>query len=74
MAADEPPRPFPFVAAELKRAAEHAGCSVRSLQVAIEACDLTAHYLGTKPLIRAVDLDAWIESLPTVRPSERLAG
>ena len=62
-------RTFPFVAADLKRAAEAAGCSIRSLQLAIEAGDLTAHYLGSKPLIRAVDLDEWVESLPTERRS-----
>lgn len=27
--------------------------------------DLVAHYVGRKPVFRAVDLDEWIQSLPT---------
>lgn len=50
-------------------AAEATGCSRSSIDNAIAAGDLTAHYLGTKPLIRAVDLDDWIRSLPEEKPA-----
>lgn len=37
----------------------------------IAACDsgdLACHWNGSKRVIRAVDLDEWIQSLPTERP------
>lgn len=59
------------VAYDLRGAAEAAGCGITSIKEAIEAGDLVAHYRGTKPLIRAVDLDEWVASLPTERPGRR---
>lgn len=59
---------YDFVAAEKKVAAAKVGLSPTVLERAQEAGDLVAHYLGRKPVYRAVDLDAWIESLPTEKP------
>ena len=61
------------VSYDLRGAAEAAGCGITSIKEAVESGDLTAHYRGTKPLIRAVDLDEWVASLPTSRPSRRIA-
>lgn len=61
---------YPFVSAEYSRAAEFAGCSVATIKDAVSKGDLVVHYVGpknTKPVIRALDLDAWIESQPTER-------
>lgn len=48
-------------------AAEASGVSERTIRGAIKAGELTTHWLGSKPLIRAVDLDEWVQSLPTER-------
>lgn len=64
---------YDFVAAEIKVAAEKVGLSVPVLREAQDAGDLIAHYWGRKPVYRAVDLDAWVESLPTEKPSLRSA-
>lgn len=48
-------------------AVEASGVSESSIRAAIKDGELTAHYLGTKPLIRAVDLDEWVQSLPTTK-------
>lgn len=64
---------YDFVAAEKKIAAEKVGLSVKTLEEAQHAGELIAHYWGTKPVYRAVDLDAWIESLPTEKPNLRSA-
>lgn len=37
------------------------------IREAIRLGDLIAHYVGTKAIIRAADLDDWIETLPTER-------
>lgn len=55
------------VSYDLDGAAAAAGCSRSAIQNAIRKGDLTARYLGTKPLIRRADLDEWVESLPTER-------
>lgn len=56
---------YDFVAAEKQVAAEKVGLSPKTLEQAQAAGDLIAHYIGRKPVYRAADLDAWIESLPT---------
>lgn len=61
---------FPFVAADLERAAEASGVSKTTIREALADGALVAHYVGgraSKPVIRAADLDEWIESLPTER-------
>lgn len=64
---------YDFVAAEKKVAAAKVGLSPSVLERAQEAGDLIAHYSGIKPIYRAVDLDAWVESLPTERPVRGVA-
>lgn len=49
-------------------AVEATGLSKTTIQEAVATGELIAHYCGRKPVFRAVDLDAWIESLPTERP------
>lgn len=44
------------------------GIGETSIRAALAADQLVAHYVGTKPVFRAVDLDEWIESLPTESP------
>ncbi|WP_435741451.1 hypothetical protein [Nocardioides sp. SYSU DS0663] len=56
---------FPFIAADRTRAAEACGLGVTTLDAAVKSSELTAHYVGDKPIFRAVDLDEWIRSLPT---------
>lgn len=51
----------------LKNASLATDISVRSLQYAIEEGSLTAHYVGTKPVVHADDLDAYVKSLPHAR-------
>lgn len=64
---------YDFVAAEKRVAAAKVGLSTKTLEEAQQSGELVAHYLGTKPLYRAVDLDAWIESLPTEKPARGAA-
>lgn len=44
-----------------------SGIGETTLKSAIAADELIAHYVGNKLVIRAVDLDEWIQSLPTER-------
>jgi hypothetical protein len=56
------------VSYSLPGAVEATGVGRTSLDAAIARGDLIAHYVGTKPVVRAADLDEWIQSLPTERP------
>lgn len=59
---------YTWVAKALPDAAEVAGVSLRTLQRAADQGDLLVHYAGerhTKPIVRAIDLDAWVANLPT---------
>lgn len=58
---------FSFVSVDLKGAADRTGLSVSEIQKAIAASEIAVNYRGRKPLIRAVELDAWVASLPTSR-------
>lgn len=44
-----------------------SGIGETTLKAAIARDELIAHYVGNKLVIRAVDLDEWIDSLPTER-------
>jgi len=58
------------VSYDLRGAAEASGFGETTIREAIELGDLVAHYGGrrnSKPVIRAIDLDAWVASLPTSR-------
>lgn len=46
-----------------------SGVGETTLKRAIADGDLIAHYVGVKTVIRAADLDEWIQSLPTERAS-----
>lgn len=56
---------YPFISTDLTGAAKATGVSERSIEKAIAASDLVAHFLGTKRVFMARDLEDWIESLPT---------
>jgi excisionase family DNA binding protein len=56
---------FPFIAADRVRAAEACGVGTTTIDEAVRDDELIAHYVGTKPVFRAADLDEWIRSLPT---------
>lgn len=45
------------------------GIGETTIKSAIASGDLIAHYVGVKTVIRAADLDEWIQSLPTERAS-----
>lgn len=53
----------------LDGAAEASGIGRTTLERARDAGDLICHYVGRKPVIRAVDLDEWVQSLPTEKES-----
>lgn len=44
-----------------------SGIGETTIKAAIRNNELIAHYVGNKLVIRAVDLDEWIQSLPTER-------
>lgn len=44
-----------------------SGIGETTIKTAIAKDELIAHYVGNKLVIRAVDLDEWISSLPTER-------
>jgi len=46
------------------------GIGETSIRAAIARGDLVGHYLGSKLVIRALDLDDWIQTLPT-QPASR---
>ena len=60
------------VSYDLRGASDACGLSVSEIQKAISDGDLIANYRGRKPLIRAIELDAWVASLPTT-PHRRTA-
>lgn len=66
------PPAYPFIAADRTKAAEACSVGVTTLDEAVKASELIAHYVGNKPIFRAADLDEWVRSLPTERP-ERAA-
>ena len=56
----------PRVALSINEAAEAVGYSDKVIRQAIATGDLVARYgTGSKPVIRLVDLDAWLLALPT---------
>lgn len=48
-------------------AAQTVGLSEWSIRAAIRNGDLAPRYYGSKPLIPAVELEAWLHSLPSER-------
>jgi excisionase family DNA binding protein len=65
---------YSFIACSVRDAADRVGVSETTLTKAIDAGCLIAHRAGDKGgkrIIRAVDLDEWVQSLPTERVGER---
>lgn len=56
---------FSAVSYRVSDAVKATGIGEGFIRKAIRDGDLIAHYIGTKPVVRSVDLDEWIESLPT---------
>ena len=56
------------IAYSLAEAAEATGYSERVIQRALAEHKLLARYANSKPVIKASDLEDWIEKLPTERP------
>lgn len=61
------------LAYSLPEAAEATGYSERVISRAIADHKLIARYANTKPVIKADDLAAWIDSLPVEKPAGRAA-
>jgi len=61
---------FTRISYPLPDAAYAIGLGMTSLRELIDSGELTVHYLGTKatkPVIRAIDLDAYVDAQPTER-------
>jgi hypothetical protein len=56
------------LAYSIPEAAEMASTSVSVLRRKIAAHDIAVRYVGTKPVILAEELKAWLEALPTEAP------
>lgn len=57
------------VSYSLDGAADASGIGKTNISAAIKAGNLIAHYQGSKPIILAIDLASWVESLPTKKQS-----
>lgn len=53
----------------LAGAADATGIGQTNIKAAADRGDLVCHWMGSKRIFRAGDLDAWIASLPTERAS-----
>ncbi|HSV37505.1 MAG TPA: helix-turn-helix domain-containing protein [Nocardioidaceae bacterium] len=58
---------LPAVAFNMAGAIATSGIGETTIKTAIRENELIAHYVGNKLVIRAADLDDWIQSLPTER-------
>lgn len=57
------------LALTLNESAEACGVSKWAIEEAIRRGELVPRYPNSKPVIRVVDLDEWLENLPTERPA-----
>lgn len=58
----------------LPEAVVATGISENTIRAAVADGSLVAHYVGekaSKPVFRAVELDEWIQSLPTTKGNRR---
>lgn len=55
------------VAYNMAGAIAATGIGETTIKAAIRDNELIAHYVGNKLVIRAADLDEWIQALPTER-------
>lgn len=58
---------LPAVSYNVAGAVAATGVGETTITTAIRENQLVAHYVGRKVVIRAADLDEWIQSLPTER-------
>lgn len=58
---------YPFISADRATSAAACGVGETTLDKAVKEGELIPHYVGNKPVFRAVDLDEWVRSLPTER-------
>ena len=54
-----------------QEAAEAVGVSAATLRRHVNNGDLAVRYIGSKPVIQADELRAWLDALPSEAPSER---
>lgn len=62
---------FTAVSYNMAGAVSATGIGETTINTAIRNNELIAHYVGNKLVIRAADLDEWIQSLPTQHPNRR---
>lgn len=62
---------FPAVSYNMAGAVAATGIGETTIKTAIRNNELIAHYVGNRLVIRAADLDDWIQSLPTERANRR---
>jgi hypothetical protein len=62
---------YSFISGTLEAASRATGIGVKQIRAACEAGDLPCYWAGAKRIIRAADLDEWVQSLSTERPAER---
>lgn len=60
---------LPYISGTLERAAKETGVGVKQIREACEKGDLPCVWAGTKRIIRAADLDEWIQTLSVERPA-----
>jgi excisionase family DNA binding protein len=60
---------LPFISGTLERAAKETGIGVKTLRDACESGDIPCYWAGNKRILRAADLDEWVQTLSTERPS-----
>lgn len=53
-----------------EEAAESCGYSIRTLKTAAANHELLVKYANSKGVIRLVDLDAWLDQLPSEAPTK----
>jgi len=58
------------LAYSLQEAAEIASTSVPVLRRKIDNNDITVRYIGRKPVILATELESWLASLPSEKPTK----
>ncbi len=61
----------PKFAYSIAEAAEAAGVSDKTIRRAIEAGDLAVRYPTSRPVVPVDELRAWIDAMPSQRPSHR---
>ncbi|MBM0128044.1 hypothetical protein [Pimelobacter simplex] len=61
---------LPAISYALDGASKATGIGSTNIKIAADRGDLICHWVGNKRIFRAADLDAWVQSLPTERPTK----